>query len=66
VHRNRLESAGNRGLVPASVILIVAPGYRTENASVDSCHVARMAILESTDSDSSRRLACVSVYVYSP
>ena len=33
----------------------------TENASVDSCHVALMTILvlESTDSDSSRRLAFV-------
>ena len=32
-----------------------------QNASVNSCHVARMAILvlESTDSDSSRRLARV-------
>jgi len=38
------------------VILFVARS--TENASVDSCHVARMTILilESTDSDSSRRL----------
>jgi len=52
------ESARNRGLVPASVILIVA---RTEDASVDSCHVTLMTILilESTDSDSSSRLACV-------
>jgi len=55
---NRLESAGNTGLGPASVIPIVARS--TENASVDSSHVARMKILilESTDSDSSRRLAC--------
>ena len=43
VHCNRLESNGNRGLGPASVILIVA--RRTKNASVDSYHVARMTIL---------------------
>ena len=60
---NRLEVAGNRGLGPASVIVIVARS--TENASVDSCHVALMTILilESIDSNSSRRLACVS-YVH--
>jgi len=59
VYCNRLEWAGNRGFGPVSVILIVARS--TENASVDSCHVAPMAILilESTDSDSSRRLARV-------
>ena len=56
---NRLESAGNRGIGPASVILIFA--LSTENASVDSCHVARMTILilESTDSDTSTRLNCL-------
>jgi len=62
VHCNGLELTGNRGLVPAFVILIVAPSHvTTENASVDSCHVALMAILilESIGSDSSRRLACV-------
>ena len=63
---NRLESAGNRGFGLASVILIVARSM--ENVSVDSCHVALLTvlILESTDSDSSRRLVCVQMYVYSP
>jgi len=62
VYCNRSESAGNRDLAPASVILIVAG--RAENASIDSCHVALMTILifESTDSDSSRRFAmCMSI-----
>jgi len=59
VYCNRLELGNYRGFGPDSVILFVARS--TENASVDSCHVARMTILilESTDSDSSRRLACV-------
>ena len=63
---NHLESAANRGLVPASMILIIAPSHwRMENASVDSCRVARMTILilgllTPTQVDD------LPVYVYSP
>ena len=47
MHCSRSESAANRNIVPASMIVIVAPSHvvYTQNASVDSCRVALKTIL---------------------